>query len=104
MEKRLSKRIAVGFKAVFISDGTSYQGVIENLSEKGLNVITSPLKAAIDFIPETLLKLNFQTFLGETLNLQCKVKWACKTLPHRLTNRIGMEIIDPPWDKSNYFL
>ena len=101
MGKRLSKRIIIGLKAEIISGGISCEGVIENLSEAGIYVITAPTKAEIDFAPGTILEVKFQFLSGETLNLHCEVKWSSKTLPHRLTNRIGMKIIDPPWDMSD---
>lgn len=104
MERRRSQRINVGFNAELISEGISYAVVIENLSETGINVITSPAKNAIDFTPKTPLELNFQPQAGETLNLNCRVIWSHKVLPHGLTNRIGMEILDPSWDKSVSFL
>ncbi len=104
MERRLSRRISVSFKTEIISGGTSYSGITDNLSEKGINIITSPAEPAIDVTPGTSLKLNFLTDNNEILNLQCTVKWSNKNSPFGLANRIGMEIIDPPWKKSNYFL
>lgn len=100
MEKRLSKRIIIGLKAEIISGDIICEGVIENLSEAGIYVITAPTKTEIDFAPGTILEVKFQFLSGETLNLQCEVKWSYKTPPHSLTNRIGMKIIDPPWDMS----
>jgi hypothetical protein len=104
MGKQRFKRIIIGLKVEIISGDISCEGVIENLSENGIFVITFPAQTTIDFIPETPLQLNFRTLLGETLNLRCKVIWSSKTPPHGLTSRIGMEIIEPAWDKSNYFL
>ncbi len=104
MEKRNSKRIFIGFDAEIIYEGSSYTAVIDNLSENGVSVITVPAKTELDFTPGATLKLKFQSHPGETLILHCKVKWSRKIPPHGLTHRIGLEIKDPPWDKSNYFL
>ncbi len=101
MEKRLSKRIIIGLKAEIISGDIICEGVIENLSETGIYVITAPTKSEIDFAPGTILEVKFQFLSGETLNLHCEVKWSYKTPPHGLTNRIGMKIIDPLWDMSD---
>ena len=101
MEKRLSKRIIIGLKAEIISGDISCEGVIENLSEAGIYVITAPTKTEINFAPGTILEVKFQFLSGETLNLHCEVKWSYKTPPHGLTNRIGMKIINPPWDMSD---
>src|SRR4030067_1634712 len=95
MEKRRSKRVIVSLKAELISDGTSYTGFIENLSENGLFVTTTPTKTAIVFTPETRCEIKFQLPSGETLNLPCKIIWAYRTPPHGITNSIGLEIIDP---------
>src|SRR3990167_9703709 len=100
MGKRLSKRIIIGLKAEIISGDISCEGVIENLSEAGIYVITAPTKTEINFAPGTILEVKFQFLSGETLNLHCEVKWSYKTPPHGLTNRIGMKIINPPWDMS----
>lgn len=97
MIKRLSERITIGLKAEIISGGMSCEGVIENLSEDGMFVVTHPTKAVIDFSPGATLEVKFQFLSGETLHLHCTVKWSHKTQPHGLTNRIGMEIIDSPW-------
>ena len=101
MKKRLSKRIIIGLKAEIISGDISCEGVIENLSEAGIYVITAPTKTEINFAPGTILEVKFQFLSGETLNLHCEVKWSYKTPPHGLTNRIGMKIINPPWDMSD---
>ena len=94
MEKRRSKRIIVSLKAELISDGTSYTGFIENLSENGLFITTAPTKTAIIFTPEAPCEIKFQLPSGETLNLPCKIIWAYRTPPHGITNSIGLEIID----------
>ncbi len=96
MERRRSKRKIVRLSAERISSDKNHAVFIENLSEDGIYLITAPAKTAIDFIPETMLKVKFQFPSGETLNLHCKVIWSCKTLHDGLTNSIGLEIIDPP--------
>jgi len=96
VERRRSKRKIVSLEARLVSGGVRLAGVIENLSEEGIYMRTAPTKSVIDFSPGTPLELSFQLPSGEMLNLHCNVKWAYKTLPHGLTNSIGMEIINPP--------
>ncbi len=96
MEKRHFKRIAVNLKAERISGDTTHGVFIENVSEKGLYIITAPAKSAYDFHPGSPVDLKFQLSSGETLDLNCRVIWSHKIPPHGLTSSIGMEIIDPP--------
>lgn len=97
MERRCFKRTIVSFKAELLSDGISYAGIIENLSEEGIYIRTIPTKTSIDFTPGTPLELKFQRHSEGPLNLHlyCKVKWLYKTPPYGLTSSIGLEIIDP---------
>lgn len=104
MEKRRAKRIFPGFKAEIIYNGKSYTGVIDDLCEYGLCVISSRIKADIDFKPNTKIEVIFKSHPKETLTLHCTIKWLNKLHPEDLTYRIGMEIIDPPWIQSDYFL
>jgi hypothetical protein len=104
MNKRQFKRITAGYKARIICGDKNYVGIIENLSETGVNVITDPIEATVDFAPGESIDLKIEVPSGETLNLHCKIKWASKIPPHGIRSRIGMEIIEPPWDKIAYFL
>ncbi len=85
----------------------NYTGVIENISEGGLCLRTSPVQTTIDFSPGETLKLEFQILTGEAFNLQCMVKWSKETqrrigmndilLPNALKYvSTGMEIVSPP--------
>jgi hypothetical protein len=96
MEKRRSERKIVTLKAEIVSGDKSYAGVVENISEEGIYVITTPSKNPMDFTHGTMVELKFQLHSGEGMNLHCKVIWAYKTPPHGLTNSIGVEIIEPP--------
>lgn len=96
MEKRRSKRITVSLKAERISGSSNHSVFIENLSEHGICMTAAPAKTAKDFTPETNVRLKLQLSSGETLNLDCRVIWSHKTLPHDPTKSVGMEIIDPP--------
>jgi len=95
MEQRRSKRIIVTLEAELILNDTSYKGFIENLSEDGVYVITSPTKTTVNFNPGETIELKFRLPSGEILDMNCRVVWSYKTPPHGLTNSIGMEIINP---------
>ncbi len=104
MNNRRTKRIIAGYKAEIIYHDKCYIGVIENLSETGVNLITDLMENAVDFRPGETISLKVETPAGEPLILSCTIKWFNRILPHNLRNQIGLEIIDPPWDKSSYFL
>jgi hypothetical protein len=84
---------AMDSKVELLADGTSYVGIVENISEKGLYMIVNPSKTSIDFTSRVKLELKFQLPSGESLNLPCQVKWSYKTPPHGLTYSMGMEIL-----------
>ncbi|MEF9437582.1 MAG: PilZ domain-containing protein [Candidatus Mariimomonas ferrooxydans] len=104
------KRVTISLKAELVSNGRSYKGVLDNvsesgarwyqhaetkgsLSEYGVNTRITPAKTAITFSCETPVKLKFQLSSGEKITLNCKIKWSHKNQPHDLTNSLGM---DPP--------
>ncbi|MBI5409346.1 MAG: PilZ domain-containing protein [Nitrospirae bacterium] len=104
MEKRKSRRIVAGYKAEIIYEGKSYEGIVDDLSEAGVGVVIPPSNNPPDIPPGAALVLEFQPVSGETLNLQCRVRWSYKVPPHNLTLKMGLEILNPPWDKSGSFL
>ena len=94
-EKRIGDRIIVRLKAVMISEGMSYVGMIENISEYGLYMIAIPTKQTIDFTPGILHEMTLRASSGETISVHCKLQWSYETPPYGLTKSIGMEILDP---------
>jgi len=104
MERRRATRITGGYKVELISEGAVYTGEVENLSEDGVSVLLFPTTIPVKFEQDKLYEMKFYSFSKEALNFQCRVKWITKDSSHGLTWRVGMELVDPPWDKSNYFL
>ncbi len=102
MEKRVSERKDVMLGAELVCDKVSYAAVVRNVSEKGISVIISPLKSKTDFIPDKNIELRFPLSSGEPVNLQCRRRWSNRFMPTRLTKIIGMEIIAPPLNYSNF--
>lgn len=97
MEKRQHKRKLVSLNAKIISGGTTYSGIIVNLSEEGIYMLTATSDVTIDFNPESRLRLVTELPTKEILGMECNVKWfQKKTSPRGPKFKIGMEIIDPP--------
>ncbi len=104
MEKRQKKRISIGLKVEFISAGYKYTGEVENLSESGACILTLPADIPLDPKPESELDVVFHVFSEEKLQFRCRVKWVKQNQSHGLTQKLGLEIIDPVWDKSDFFI
>lgn len=97
MTKRRSNRIECNISANIISGDRACGGFIDNISEDGVEyLLTSEIKSSKDFIPERIITLNFQTSSGETLNLDCEVRWYLRTAPEDETLTVGMKILSPP--------
>jgi len=95
-ERRRLKRLTVNLKAERLSCTNNCSVFIENLSEKGIHMITAPAKNPNLFVPGSSVELKLKTMNGETIKLQCNVKWAYDNSPEDMTNSVGLEIIDPP--------
>jgi hypothetical protein len=97
VDKRQSNRVICNLNANIISGGKSCGGFIDNVSEDGIEyLITSAIKSSIDFVPEKMITLSFQTPAGKKLNLDCEVKWYIRTAPDDETLTLGMKILNPP--------
>jgi hypothetical protein len=59
----------------------------------------------IEILPGTTIGVGFQTPTGETLSLECEVKWIrnLPDLPFGMKYHVGMEIQNPP-QKYNEFV
>ncbi|MBI5049838.1 MAG: PilZ domain-containing protein [Nitrospirae bacterium] len=97
MEKRRFERKKVYLKAERISGDENRAVFIENISEHGIQIITVPAESIIEFFPGTPIDLKFELSSGDTINLNCAVRWSYhNSPPDDITTTIGMEIIDPP--------
>ena len=96
MEKRRHKRIITRLNAEIVLDDKKRPGFIENISEEGVYMVTTPAETPIiELAPDSPLTLKLQSPSGETLNLRGRVVWSYKTPPHGITDSIGIEIIEP---------
>jgi hypothetical protein len=95
MERRQTKRIPVNLSAKIISEDNVFDGIIENMSEDGLEYfMTSFVKVSGNFIPARSIKLNFQIPSGEMLDLNCELIWFLETSPEE--KLLGMKVLNPP--------
>ncbi len=98
MDRRRYERFLVSLKAELIIGIKRYKVEIENLSEYGACIITDPIKTPLEILPGAQVELEFNHPSGETVHLNCEVKWSSigSTLSNEFTNSAGLEIIDPP--------
>lgn len=92
MDRRLLKRKIVSIKAEVVLEGKKSAGLIENISEGGIYLVTTPAKQATEFSAGKTANVRFIGPSGTTIDLHCNVLWGYKTPPHGLTQSVGMEI------------
>jgi hypothetical protein len=65
---------------------------------------TIPNGQVIEMLPGTTMGVSFQTPSGETLNLECEVKWIrhLPDLPFGMKHHIGMEVQNPPQEYKEF--
>ncbi len=96
MEARQYHRIIVSLPAELVVNDKSYASTIENLSDNGAYIVTTPRGSRSGLAPGTLLELKFRSPSGEKHSLNCRIIWSYETPPHGFTESVGMEIINPP--------
>ncbi len=98
MERRQHKRFKVSLKAERISGDSKHAVFIEDISEQGIQIITTPsLTTLKKFTTGSEIILTLKVNAGKSITLHCKTRWAYhKMPPERTTDCIGLQIIDPP--------
>jgi hypothetical protein len=97
MDSRRSKRKIDNLEAEIVLDEMCYSGIVMNLSEKGLYMVTATKYSVDDIKPSKVIKMKCQLPSGDVLSMNCEVKWfRTKNSPYGITFSVGMEIIDPP--------
>ncbi|MDO8281691.1 MAG: PilZ domain-containing protein [Thermodesulfovibrionia bacterium] len=89
----LTKKI-INIKAKLLSGNSTFQGVTSSICEDGLYMRTFPLEADMNIYPGSEVQVKLEPQDKEPICLNCRVKWLYKTPPHKLTNSIGVEIVD----------
>jgi hypothetical protein len=105
MEKRDNKRLKVQLNAEIDSGGKRHEGLVDNLSERGVCITTSPTVSAKDFIPGTLPEVKLKLNSGETIDLHCEVRWLHSFIlqTSSVVNTLGMQIVNPHLEYLEYF-
>ena len=106
MEQRRSDRKDINIKTALIFENQNHSAYIQNISQEGLSIKTSPSTSDLDYEPGKKLELKFQVPTGETMILLCRIVWSFKTprkkpkpipgmepMPQYTT--MGVEIIQP---------
>lgn len=103
MEKRRLERITDSLDAEIITDDICYSGIILNFSEEGLYLVSATSYSVADINPSSHLKLKCKLPAGNSLKMDCEVKWfETRPSPFGVTFSIGMQIIDPPSDYREF--
>lgn len=95
-DRRRAGRVKVNLKARRISGGAKHGVLIENISEKGIHVLTDPEHKAAHLSPGEKVDIDFQLPSGESLNLHCRVRWAHERVPPGRASSVGIEVLKPP--------
>ncbi|MEN8263965.1 MAG: PilZ domain-containing protein [Nitrospirota bacterium] len=96
MDSRRDERVIVHLEAELIAGENRHACFIENLSPKGMYIVTAPTKSSFEFATDSLFELRLTLPSDDKIDLRCSVIWSYPTPPHGYTNSIGIEIIDPP--------
>lgn len=96
MEARRSRRTILDIPAEIIDGDRRRAGTIENLSDRGLYVVTAPVKSEKELFPGTEVEIRFRLPSEEKIHLHCVIKWSYLTPPHGYTFSMGLKITDPP--------
>jgi len=97
VERRRSNRIAVNLQAQRISGAEKHTVFIEDISERGIHIITAPSVAYKKYTPGMDINVRFQISASEKITLHCKTRWAYhKMPPEKEIDSIGLEVIHPP--------
>lgn len=103
MDNRCSDRVSENLDAEIIAGGVSYSGIIMNFSEEGLYMVTATANSIVDIPPLSTVELKCTLPDGNSLNMNCEVKWfQRKTSPHGVSFCMGMEIKSPPKEYENF--
>ena len=103
MDKRFNKRTAVKLSAEIVSDGKSFAGAIDNVSEGGIGyIINSSIEDSTDFIPTKNIDLNFLTSSGNNIILKCEIVWFSRLPSATSALSLGLKIVDPPSEYTEW--
>jgi hypothetical protein len=98
-----SPRVTVEIEAVIIfSHNKKFEVLIENLSDEGIS-LTFDAHENVDFKKGLTLDVEFQSSVGDFLNLECKIMRAQKIPHNNFTYNLGLKILDIPLEYEEFF-
>lgn len=89
----LTKKM-VNIKARLLYGNSAFQGFTSSICEDGLYMRTLPMDEEMGISTGSEVQVRLEPQGKEPVCLNCRVKWLYKTPPHKLTNSIGVEIVD----------
>jgi len=101
MERRRAQRLTVNLKAERLSCTKNCSVFIENLSDTGISMITSPTNNKV-YVPGSAIDIKLKLATGNTIKLNCNVKWYYDNSSEDMTNSVGLEIVDPPEEYKEF--
>ena len=84
----LSKKV-LGCKGVLVADSEIYPGYVETISEEDIYLLVPPIMPDVDSSPGSPFILVVTPASGESVNLDCRVKWSYKTPPNGMLNIVA---------------
>lgn len=97
MNMRKHKRFVVTLNANISFGEKTYKGVIGNISEEGiLSSLTTSITTDENFLPQKHVGMSLDLPTGETVDLNCEIRWFLRPSEQRKTIMLGLYIIDPP--------
>ncbi len=97
MKKRKHKRFAISLHADIIVGDKTYKGLIGNISEEGvLYSLTTFITTDDAFLPQKIVRLNFELPTGEMVNMNCEVRWFIKPSNKGKSLMLGLYVTNPP--------
>jgi hypothetical protein len=98
-ERRKHSRKIVNLDAEVTSGDFTCHAVIDNVSERGMSLTTDSedlFGHRSRFTPGLKLIVKFTTSAGESISLNCRVRWSFKTGPDGIKRKVGLEVVFPP--------
>jgi len=95
--KRRHKRFVITLHAEVIIGDKTYKGMIGNVSEEGVSsTITTYIKTDEQFSPQKSIHLVFDLPSGDTVDLDCEIRWYLRPREQGPNLILGLYIVDPP--------
>jgi hypothetical protein len=91
MQRIFADKIHLNLNSNIYSEGKKFTGLIEFVSNESMDyMMSSSMSVSEDFTPSQEIKLNFQTPLGNSLDLSCSV--ICFSRSRSVDNSLTMRM------------